>query len=135
MSDYNTHYAQGRVAAQGAAQVDAGLRAYMLGIYNYMGLALLLTGVVAYGVGSYAEANPAVAQTLFGSPLKWVIIFAPLAVVMGLSFGINRLSASTAQLLFWLYAGLVGLSLSAIFLVYTNESIARTFFITAAAFG
>jgi hypothetical protein len=107
----------------------------MLGIYNYMMLALVVTGVVAFGVATYAASNPAVAQIMFGSPLKWVIVFSPLVMLLVLSFGINRLSASTAQLLFWAYAALMGLSLSSIFLVYTGESIARTFFITAAAFG
>jgi uncharacterized protein len=135
MSDYNPDYARRGYGAQSQAEVDAGLRSYMLGIYNYMMLALALTGVVAFGVASIASSNPAVAQVMFGSPLKWVIMFAPLGMVMWLSFGINRLSASTAQLLFWVYAGLMGLSLASIFLVYTGESIARTFFITAAAFG
>jgi uncharacterized protein len=135
MSDYNPDYARRGYGAQSQAEVDAGLRSYMLGIYNYMTLALVLTGVVAFGVATYAASNPAVAQVMFGSPLKWVIMFAPLGMVLWLSFGINRLSASTAQLLFWVYAGLMGLSLSSIFLVYTGESIARTFFITAAAFG
>lgn len=135
MSDYNPDYARRGYGAQSQAEVDAGLRSYMLGIYNYMMLALALTGVVAFGVATYAASNPAVAQVMFGSPLKWVIMFAPLGMVLWLSFGINRLSASTAQLLFWVYAGLMGLSLSSIFLVYTGESIARTFFITAAAFG
>ena len=135
MSDYNTDYARGGYGAQSQAAINAGLRSYMLGIYNYMFLALALTGVVAFGVATYAASNPAVAQVMFGSPLKWVIMLAPLGMVMWLSFGINRLSASTAQLLFWVYAGLMGLSLASIFLVYTGESIARTFFITAAAFG
>jgi hypothetical protein len=135
MSDYNPDYARGGYGAQSQAGIDAGLRSYMLGIYNYMTLALAVTGVVAFGVASLADSNPVVQQTLYGSPLKWVIMFAPLGLVLWLSFGINRLSASTAQLLFWVYSALMGLSLGAIFLVYTNESIARTFFITAAAFG
>jgi hypothetical protein len=135
MSDYNPDYARRGYGAQSQAEVDAGLRSYMLGIYNYMMLALALTGVVAFGVATYAASDPAVAQLMFGTPLKWVIMFAPLGMVLWLSFGINSLSASTAQLIFWVYAGLMGLSLSSIFLVYTGESIARTFFITAAAFG
>jgi uncharacterized protein len=135
MSDYNSDTARQGYGARSQAQVDAGLRSYMLGIYNYMMLALVVTGVVAMGVATYAASNPAVAQIMFGSPLKWVIVFSPLVMLLVLSFGINRLSASTAQLLFWAYAALMGLSLSSIFLVYTGESIARTFFITAAAFG
>jgi hypothetical protein len=135
MSDYNPDYARRGYGAQSQAEIDAGLRSYMLGIYNYMMLALVVTGVVAFGVASLAESNAAVAQTLYGTPLKWVIMFAPLGLVLWLSFGINSLSASTAQLLFWVYSALMGLSLASIFLVYTGESIARTFFITAAAFG
>jgi uncharacterized protein len=135
MSDYNTGAARGGYGAQSQAAIDAGLRSYMLGIYNYMFLALAVTGLVAYGVAAIASSNPAVAQLMYGTPLKWVIMFAPLGMVLWLSFGINRLSFSTAQLLFWVYAGLMGLSLASIFLVYTGESIARTFFIAAAAFG
>lgn len=135
MSDYNPDYARRGYGAQSQTQVDAGLRSYMLGVYNYMMLALVVTGVVAFGVASYAMANPEVAQTLFNTPLRWVIVFSPLVMLLVLSFGINRLSASTAQLLFFAYSALMGLSLSSIFLVYTGESIARTFFITAASFG
>ena len=114
---------------------DAGLRSYMLKVYNYMASGVLLTGIVAL-----LFANTGLVDTLFnaetGSPtlLYWVALFAPLGIVFGLSFGINRMSAATAQLLFWGYAGLLGVSLSTLFLVYTGVSIAQTFFAVAVAF-
>ncbi len=117
---------------------DAGLRSYMLSVYNYMASGVLLTGIIALGVANsslinlVATASPAggVQPTLLG----WVAIFAPLAIVFGLSFGINRMSASTAQALYWLYAALVGVQFSTLFLVYTGVSIAQTFFAVSAAF-
>jgi uncharacterized protein len=118
-------------AGTDAAQIDQGLRSYMLGIYNMMALGVALTGLIAYFVGN----NPAMIQSIFMSPLKWVVMFAPLGVVLLLSFGINKLSAGAAQGLYWLYAALMGVSLSFIFTAYTGSSIAKTFFITAATFG
>ena len=112
-------------------KVDQGLRTYMLGVYNYMLLALALTGLVSYAVGS----SPALLQAIFASPMKWVVMFAPLGFVMALSFGIQRMSATTAQLVFWSYAIVNGISLSFIFALYSGESIARVFFITSAMFG
>jgi FtsH-binding integral membrane protein len=109
--------------------VDVGLRQYMLRVYNYMAGGLALTGVVAYGA-----AASGLYQAIFGTPLYWVVLLAPLALVMLLSFRIERMSLGVAQLTFWAYAGLVGLSLSGIFIVYTGESIARVFFIAAATF-
>src|SRR5918997_6375849 len=110
---------------------DAGLRSYMLSVYNYMTSGVLLTGIVAL---LFANSGLA-AQVLMGPGiLKYVIMFAPLAFVMVLSFGITRLSTGTAQLLFWAFAVVMGLSLSSIFLVFTGQSIAPTFFATAAAF-
>lgn len=102
----------------------------MLGIYNYMAGGLALTGVIAY-----AAAVSGLYQAIAGSILFWVVLLAPLVLVMVLSFRIERMSLGTAQLMFWAYAGLVGLSLSGVFLVYTGASIARVFFITAATFG
>jgi FtsH-binding integral membrane protein len=110
--------------------IDVGLRNYMLRIYNYMASALALTGVVAYVFAGYLETN----RALVHSPVMWLIILAPFGLVMLLSFGINRLSAAAAQGIFWLYAGLMGLSMSTIFLTYTGSSIARVFFITAGTF-
>jgi FtsH-binding integral membrane protein len=130
MSDYDNQVLRGRGAIADQA-VDAGLRSYMLRVYNYMTLGLLLTGVAAYAVAN----TPAVYNVLFGTPLVWVVIFAPLALVFLLSFGINRMSASTAQMVFWLYSALVGISLATIFIVYPMGDIARVFFITAASFG
>ena len=110
--------------------VDEGLRRYMLRVYNYMMLGLALTGVVAFAVAS----SPAALQLIFGTPLMWVVMLAPLAFVMILSFGLHRLSTPMTQLLFWAFAGAMGLSLSSIFIAYTGASITRVFFITASAF-
>jgi FtsH-binding integral membrane protein len=112
------------------AASDAGLRSYMLSVYNYMASGVLLTGIVAM-----LFANSGMAAQVLSSPLRWLVMLAPLGFVMVLSFGINRLSTGTAQALFWAFAAVMGLSLSSIFLVYTGTSIAQTFFATAAAFG
>ena len=150
MSDLDRNYASpfGRAGARDTAAVDAGLRSYMLRIYNYMTIGLAITGFAALGVymGAVTDASNAVARVgsthlsafgyyMFASPLKWVFIAAPLVMVFAISFGINRLKPATAQLLFWVFAALMGVSLSSIFLVYTHTSIVRVFFITAASFG
>jgi FtsH-binding integral membrane protein len=144
MSDYNTGPAAryGQPAARAGAAVDQGLRSYMLQVYNYMAIGLAVTGAAALGAFMLAvDRSGGTAQlTQFGhliyqSPLKWVVIFAPLALVFFLSFRIQTMSVGTAQAVFWLYAALVGLSLSIIFLIYTGQSITRVFFVTAAAFG
>jgi hypothetical protein len=101
----------------------------MLSVYNYMASGVLLTGIVAL-----AFASSGLAQQVLATPLRWLIMLAPLAFVMVLSFGINRLKTSTAQALFWAFAVVMGLSMSSIFLVFTGTSIAQTFFATAAAF-
>jgi len=121
-------------AGTGAA-IDEGLRTHMLRVYNYMSLGLGITGVVAFFFNQWVMSSPAIAQTVYGSPLQWVIVLAPLAFVLGLSFGINKMSFATAQLAFWGFAVAMGLSLASIFLVYTGASIAKVFFITAATFG
>ena len=133
----------GRTATADAAAVDAGLRSYMLRVYNWMASGLLLTGIVAYAIASTPEvmqlfwsvgraANGArvVSPTILG----WAAMLSPLAFVLVFSFGINRMSKTTAQLLFWLFAAAMGASLSNIFLRYTGQSIATTFFITSAMF-
>jgi FtsH-binding integral membrane protein len=144
MSDYNTNPTNrlGTPAARTGVAVDQGLRAYMLRVYNYMALGLAITGAAALGTFVMAvDRSGGVAKlTAFGnliytSPLKWVVIFAPLALVFLLSFRIERMSVAAAQATFWIYAGLVGLSLSVIFLVYTGQSITQVFFVTAASFG
>ena len=116
-------------AAGARADVDVGLRDYMLRIYNYMASGLALTGIVAY-VAAYSGFI----AHIYNTPIMWLVILAPLGLVMWLSYGINRMQAGTAQALYWLYSGLMGLSLATIFLVYTGDSIARVFFITAGTF-
>ncbi len=113
------------------ADVDAGLRAYMLKIYNYMALAMGLTGVVAFAVASSDTAM----ATIYGSGLRWVVALAPLGFILVLSFGIQKLSVGASQLLFWAFAGVMGLSMASIFHIYTGASIARAFFLAAAVFG
>jgi FtsH-binding integral membrane protein len=146
MSDYNPNPAAryGTTVARDRVAVDEGLKAYMLRVYNYMTLGLAITGAVALGTFMLAVVtDPAtgarslteIGQLLYTSPLKWVVIFAPLALVFFLSFRIDRMSVGTAQAVFWTYAALVGLSLSVIYLVFTGQSITRVFFITAASFG
>jgi len=136
MSDFDRNYAAARrFGADRAIAVDQGLRAHMLRVYNYMAGGVALTGVVAWLTYVYAESNPAFAQALFGSPLIFVLMLAPLALVFFLSFRIGHMEASTARMLFFVYAGLLGLSLSVIFMAYTPASITRVFFITAASFG
>lgn len=133
----------GRTATADAAAVDAGLRSYMLRVYNWMASGLLLTGIVAYAIASSPElinlfwsvgraANGArvVQPTLLG----WAAMLSPIAFVLVLSFGINRMSKNTAQLLFWLFAAAMGASMSNIFLRYTGQSVATTFFVCSAMF-
>ncbi len=134
MTQYNDRYAQPAATARTGAAVDEGLRSYMLGVYNYMSAGVLLTGVMAYAVSEIATANPAIANVLYNSPLKFVLMLAPLAFVLVLSFGIHKLSASATQMVFWAFAAVMGLSLSVIFLIYTNTSIFQTFLVTAGAF-
>ncbi len=142
-----------------AAAIDAGLRAHMLYIYNYMALGLAVTAIAAMGVYILSVTDdPATAAkivrggtvspsrlaghlyltptgyALFVSPLKWAIILAPLALAFSLNFGIERLRPAVAQLLFWLYALMIGISLGSVFMIYTQTSVGRVFFITAAAF-
>jgi uncharacterized protein len=148
MSDFDRNIAAARPGYRtDQVAIDAGLRAYMIRVYNYMTAGVALTGLVAWfayqaaGGSSIAIAGNSITgltgfgQAIFGGPLMWVFILAPLGLVMLLSFGINRLSASTALTLFFVYAGLLGLSLASIFLMYTGASITRVFFISAATFG
>lgn len=148
------------VARPDTAVIDAGLRAYMLRVYNYMALGLVITGVAAvvvYMLAVTGDASAAakivrggvegpvritatayltpVGYALFVSPAKWLVILSPLAFILVLSFGLERMRPTTAQLLFWVFAALMGISLSSVFLVYTHTSITQVFFITAAAFG
>jgi uncharacterized protein len=113
-----------------ASIIDAGLRRHMLRVYNFMASGVLLTGIIALLVAS----TPALYQPIFGTPLKWVVMLAPLAFVFFFSFRIERMSAFAAQATFWAFCSVMGLSLSAIFLVFTGVSIAQTFFIAASMF-
>ncbi|MDO8879081.1 MAG: Bax inhibitor-1/YccA family protein [Pseudolabrys sp.] len=145
MSDFDRNVAaRGFGAAGTAAAIDAGLRAYMLRIYNYMAAGLAVTGVVAYFTFNAAVVDTSVAgqlaltpfgQTIYGGPLMIALFVGTLGIVFFLSFRINKLQASTALFLFMAYAGLLGLMLSSVMLTYTGASIARTFFISAASFG
>ncbi|SRR5579871_1185643 len=164
MAEFNRNVSGMRLASTvtraEAAAIDAGLRAYMLRIYNYMILGLAVTGVAALGVymlsatddvaaaarvlrgGAESPARLAgnlyltpLGYAVFVSPLKWALILAPLAIVFGLSFGIERLRPAVAQLLFWIYAALIGISLGSVFMIYSHTSVVRVFFITAASFG
>jgi uncharacterized protein len=145
MSNFDRNYASVRgVATDRAVAYDMGLRAHMIRVYNYMAGGVALTGIVAwmtYQMAVVTNAAGAITgltpfgQTLFGSPLMWVIVLAPLGLVFFLSFRIGHMQASTARALFFVYAGAVGLSLATIFMVYTQTSITRVFFITAASFG
>lgn len=110
---------------------DEGLRKFMLWVYNHMGLGLAVSGFVAY----FVAGSPQLLQLFFGGPQSWLFMLAPFGFILALSFGINKMSPRTATLVFYAYAAVMGISLSGIFLMYTSESIARIFFITAAIFG
>lgn len=137
-SDPNTGLqgqAQGRLDT-GVRDVafDAGLRSYMLKVYNYMASGILLTGIVAMLFARGGAESPAATILLAGGPLAWVIMLSPLAFILVMSFGLNRLSTGALQACFWAFSVVMGLSLSTIFLRYTGVSIAQTFFATSAAF-
>ena len=128
----------------GQAEIDQGLRTFMLGVYNYMTLGLGITGLAALGVYMTATvqnaAGKVIAFTPFGellyrSPLKWVVIFAPLAFILFFSFRIERMSASSARAMFFAFAAVMGVSLSSALVIFTGASVVRAFFITAATFG
>jgi FtsH-binding integral membrane protein len=120
------------------AQYDVGLRQYMLGVYNHMVAALAFTGIIAYGTTLLAVQDGALTgfgMALYGSPLKWVVMLAPIGMVFLLSARVQSMSLGSARISFYVFAALMGLSLSSVLLVFTGESVARVFFITAAAFG
>ena len=133
-----------REAQQSSVVMDEGLRAYMLKVYNYMATGILLTGIIAllsFKMSVVTDASGSITgftslgNALFFSGLKWLVMLAPLGIVFYMSFGINKMSASKAQTVFWVFAALMGLSLSSIFIAYTGTSITRVFFITAGTFG
>ena len=124
--------------------IDEGLRAYMLKVYNYMASGVLLTGVISLFLFKLSVVTSAdgsiigltsLGNTLYNSSLMWIVMLAPLGVVVYMSFGIRKMSVAKAQGTFWVFAALMGASLSSIFLVYTGASITRVFFITAGTFG
>ena len=127
MAQYDTI---GTVGVGARAQIDAGLRAHMNKVYGLMSVAMLITAGVAWAVGT----NEAMIQAIFATPLKWVVMFAPLIMVFAFGAVLQRLSVAAAQLFFYVYAALMGLSLSFIFAVYTSASITQTFLVTAIAF-
>ena len=144
MSNYDRNYSFGaQVGQKAAAEIDQGLRAYMIGVYNYMTLGLGITGLVALGTNMLAVTSTATGklaltpfgQSIYLSPLRWVIVLAPLGFVMFLGAKANSISAATARTLFFIFAALVGLSMSFLLMVYTGGSVAQIFFVTAAAFG
>jgi uncharacterized protein len=135
MSDYRNTPLRSVSSTQTGADIDEGLRTYMLKVYNLMAIGLAITGVAAYGLATAAAGNEALFNLIYNTPVRWVLVLAPLAMVFFLSFRIQNMSVAAAQTTFWVYAALVGASLSTIFFVYTDASIVKTFFITAAAFG
>ena len=131
-------------AQQTTVVMDEGLRAYMLKVYNYMATGVLLTGIIAlltFKMSVVTDANGSIValteigNAIYLSGLKWIVMLAPLGIVFYMSFGINKMSASKAQTTFWVFAALMGLSLSSILLVYTGLSVTRVFFISSATFG
>ena len=141
--DRNNILNKAKVAQQSAVVMDEGLRTYMLKVYNYMATGVLLTGIVALltfqmGVEQITSAGIILTpfgNTIYNSGLAWVVMLAPLAIVFYMSFGINKMSAAKAQTTFWVFAALMGLSLSSILLIYTGMSVTRVFFICSATFG
>ena len=131
MNTPNTRFGSQTARGADSALFDEGLRRHMLRVFNYMGLGLVLTTIVALVVGT----TPALYVPIFSTPLKWVVMLAPLAFVLFFSFRIEAMSASTAQITFWAFCAVMGLSLASIFLVFTGVSIVRTLFIAATMFG
>ena len=142
--EFNKQNIQTKIRTSTTHEIDEGLRAYMLKVYNYMTTGLILTGLIAWFFGKASIiANDygqlvgltSLGETLFYSPLKWLIMLAPLGFVFYLSARMHKMSLSKAQITFWIYSAIMGLSLSWIFIVFTNISIVRVFFISAATFG
>ncbi len=131
MSDFTRSNRSSFASTAAGVSYDAGLRDYMVKIYNFMSIALGISGAVAFLVSS----SPALMAAIFGTPLAWVVMLAPLGFVMFFGYKLNSLSGAQAKNYLWIYAGLMGLSLSTIFIAYTSTSIARVFFISASTFG
>jgi len=142
--EFNKQNIQSRTTTTATHVIDEGLRAYMLKVYNYMASGILITGFVSlflFKLSVVTSADGSIAgltdigNALYNSALMWIVMLAPLGIVFYMSFGIRKMSATKAQMLFWVFAALMGASLSSIFLVYTGASITRVFFITAGTFG
>ena len=142
--EFNKQNIQSKVTTAKDHAIDEGLRAYMLKVYNYMASGILITGFVSLflfklsvitSVDGSITGLTGIGNALYNSALMWVVMLAPLGVVFYMSFGIKNMSAAKAQTVFWVFAALMGLSLSWILLVYTGVSVARVFFITSATFG
>ena len=142
--EFNRQNIQSKTTRAETHVIDEGLRAYMLKVYNYMSSGILLTGIVSlilFKLSVITTADGSIAgltnigNALYNSALMWIVMLAPLGVVLYMSFGIRKMSAAKAQGAFWIFAALMGASLSSIFLVYTGASITRVFFITAGTFG
>ena len=142
--EFNKQNIKSRIQSAETHAIDDGLRAYMLKVYNYMATGVLLTGIIAllsFKTSVVTDASGAITgftsfgNALFFSGLKWVVMLAPLGIIFYMSFGINKMTSAKAQTIFWIFAALMGLSLSWILLVYTGVSVARVFFITSATFG
>ena len=142
--EFNKQNIQSKVTTAETHVVDEGLRAYMLKVYNYMSSGIFLTGIISLLLfklsvtmapdGSIIGLT-SIGNALYNSALMWIVMLAPLGVVFYMSFGIRKMSVAKAQMTFWIFAALMGASLSSIFLVYTGASITRVFFITAGTFG
>ncbi len=138
MAQFDPRSATSAYPTRTGAAVDEGLRSYMLGVYNYMAAGVALTGIAAYLTWSLAVSGTGLTpfgEALYNSPLKWVVMLAPLGFVLFLSFRAEQMSVGTAQIAFWAFAAVMGVSLSSIFLVFTGQSITQIFFVTAATFG
>jgi uncharacterized protein len=145
--EFNKQNIQTKSTSATTHEIDEGLRAYMLKVYNFMASGVLLTGFISLLVfeisggmaitlgASGLNGLTSFGQLIFNSGFKWLVMLAPLGIVMYMSFGISKMSASKAQMTFWIFAALMGGSLASIFIVYTQMSIARVFFITAGTFG
>ena len=131
MSEFNNKSTSFASTASRATTYDSALRDYMVKVYNYMAAALGISGVVAFVTAN----SPALMSLIFGTPLAWVFMLAPLGFVFFFSYKLNSISAAKAKNYLWIYSALMGLSLASIFIAYTNASIARTFFISASVFG
>jgi FtsH-binding integral membrane protein len=129
--DYTKFNGKSFASSNSEVHFDSGLRAYMIAVFKDMALGLAITGIIAMLVAS----SPAMMQTIYGTPLSWVVMFAPLVLVFYMSAKFASMETSAVRNLFYVYSATMGLSLAFIFMVYTGESIARTFFVTASTFG